>query len=258
MQLGMIGLGRMGSNMVRRLIRKGHPCVVFDVAPSAVAALTDERASGADSFADLVRRLDKPRAVWLMVPAAAVDETIAQVEPYLEHGDALIDGGNSYYIDDMRRSQALAPRGIRYIDVGTSCQRQFQAALSLDPQFGAAYLALGRAYAEGEFSFIPPEVGFPQARENATKALKFNPRSAVAHALLARVATLNTWDWQEAQRQCDAALALAPQDPFALFAAADLAFVLGKFQQSERLFRASLVSDPLALLSTRRPAGGHG
>ena len=120
MQLGMIGLGRMGSNMVRRLIRKGHQCVVFDRVPAAVTALTNERACGADSFVDLVRRLQKPRAVWLMVPAAAVDATIAQVEPHLEDGDALIDGGNSYYIDDMRRSQALAARGIHYIDVGTS------------------------------------------------------------------------------------------------------------------------------------------
>jgi len=120
MQLGMVGLGRMGSNMVRRLIRKGHECVVFDVEPSAVKALTQERASGADSFADLVCRLEKPRAVWLMVPAAAVDATIAEVERHLEDGDTLIDGGNSYYIDDMRRSQALAARGIHYIDVGTS------------------------------------------------------------------------------------------------------------------------------------------
>jgi len=120
MQLGMIGLGRMGANMVRRLIRKGHECVVFDAAPAAVQALARETATGADSFADLVRRLRKPRAVWLMVPAAAVDETIARLAPHLEPGDALIDGGNSYYIDDMRRSKALASHGIHYLDVGTS------------------------------------------------------------------------------------------------------------------------------------------
>ncbi|HUN75415.1 MAG TPA: decarboxylating 6-phosphogluconate dehydrogenase [Steroidobacteraceae bacterium] len=120
MQLGMIGLGRMGANMVRRLIRKDHECVVFDAAPAAVQALAREKATGAESFADLVRRLRKPRAVWLMVPAAVVDETIAKLEPYLESGDALIDGGNSYYIDDMRRSKALASRGIQYLDVGTS------------------------------------------------------------------------------------------------------------------------------------------
>jgi len=120
MQLGMIGLGRMGANMVRRLIRKDHECVVFDAAPAAVQALAREKATGAESFADLVRRLRKPRAVWLMVPAGVVDETIAKLEPYLESGDALIDGGNSYYIDDMRRSKALASRGIQYLDVGTS------------------------------------------------------------------------------------------------------------------------------------------
>jgi len=120
MQLGMIGLGRMGANMVRRLMGKGHECVVFDASPQAVQALTQEAAIGADSIADLVRRLRKPRAVWLMVPAAAVDATIAQVEPHLESGDALIDGGNSYYVDDKRRAQALARRGIQYLDVGTS------------------------------------------------------------------------------------------------------------------------------------------
>src|SRR5487761_375228 len=103
MQLGMVGLGRMGGNMVRRLIRKGHECVVFDVAPAAVQALEREGAKGADSFADLARRLAKPRAIWLMVPAALVDQTIASLEPHLESGDAVIDGGNSYYVDDIRR-----------------------------------------------------------------------------------------------------------------------------------------------------------
>jgi len=120
MQLGMIGLGRMGANMVRRLIREGHECVVFDAAPAAVQALARETATGADSFVDLIRRLRKPRAVWLMVPAAAVDETIARLAPHLEPGDALIDGGNSYYVDDMRRSKALASHGVHYLDVGTS------------------------------------------------------------------------------------------------------------------------------------------
>jgi 6-phosphogluconate dehydrogenase len=120
MQLGMVGLGRMGGNMVRRLIRKGHECVVFDATPAAVQGLAREGATGADSFVDLVRRLRKPRAVWLMVPAAVVDQTIAMIEPHLESGDALIDGGNSYYVDDIRRSKALASRGIHYLDVGTS------------------------------------------------------------------------------------------------------------------------------------------
>ncbi len=120
MQLGMIGLGRMGSNMVRRLLRAGHQAVVFDSAPAAVQALAKEKATGVSSVADLVRGLSKPRAVWLMVPAAAVDATIAGIEPHLEAGDTLIDGGNSYYVDDIRRAKSLEARGIHYVDVGTS------------------------------------------------------------------------------------------------------------------------------------------
>ncbi|HQQ77226.1 MAG TPA: decarboxylating 6-phosphogluconate dehydrogenase [Thermoanaerobaculia bacterium] len=120
MQLGMIGLGRMGANMVRRLIGGGHDCVVFDVSPKAVADLARERAHGATSLADFVGKLAKPRAVWLMVPAAVVDRTIADLLPLLENGDVLIDGGNSYYVDDIRRAKELAARGIHYVDVGTS------------------------------------------------------------------------------------------------------------------------------------------
>ncbi len=120
MQLGMIGLGRMGANMVRRLIRKGHTCVVFDRSRQTVSELVKENAVGADSLIDLVRKLAKPRAVWLMVPAAAVDQTIADLVPQLEAGDILIDGGNSYYIDDIKRAKDLAPRKIHYVDVGTS------------------------------------------------------------------------------------------------------------------------------------------
>jgi 6-phosphogluconate dehydrogenase len=120
MQLGMIGLGRMGANMVRRLVRGGHDCVVFDMSPKAVEELAKENATGAASLDDLVKKLHKPRALWLMVPAAAVDKTIADVLPHLEPGDVLIDGGNSYYVDDMRRAKGLAPKGIHYVDVGTS------------------------------------------------------------------------------------------------------------------------------------------
>ena len=120
MQLGMIGLGRMGANMVRRLIKGGHDCVVFDVFPKAVEALAKEKATGASSLQDFVKKLAKPRAVWLMVPAAVVDKTIADLVPLLEAGDILIDGGNSYYVDDIRRAKALAPKGIHYVDVGTS------------------------------------------------------------------------------------------------------------------------------------------
>jgi 6-phosphogluconate dehydrogenase len=120
MQLGMIGLGRMGANMVRRLMKDGHQCVVFDHFPQAVAALAAENATGATSLADFVGKLAKPRAVWLMVPAAVVDATIDELMPLLEPGDTLIDGGNSYYIDDIRRSREFAPKDIDYVDVGTS------------------------------------------------------------------------------------------------------------------------------------------
>jgi 6-phosphogluconate dehydrogenase len=120
MQLGMIGLGRMGANMVRRLLKAGHQCVVFDRSPKAVEALVKERAAGAPSLHDLVKRLDPPRAIWLMVPAAAVDQTIADLLTHLEAGDILIDGGNSYYVDDIRRAKELAPKQIHYLDVGTS------------------------------------------------------------------------------------------------------------------------------------------
>jgi 6-phosphogluconate dehydrogenase len=119
-QLGMVGLGRMGANMVRRLIKAGHRCTVFDMFPKAVEDLVKEGAVGASSLADLVEKLDKPRAVWLMVPAAVVDKTIAEILPYLESGDTLIDGGNSYYVDDIRRGKELAAKGIHYVDVGTS------------------------------------------------------------------------------------------------------------------------------------------
>jgi 6-phosphogluconate dehydrogenase len=120
MQIGMIGLGRMGANMVRRLIRKGHSCVVFNRSPQAVNELVKENAIGATSLADVVKKLEKPRAIWLMVPAAVVDDTIGELSPHLEAGDILIDGGNSYYIDDLRRAEQLAPQKIHYVDVGTS------------------------------------------------------------------------------------------------------------------------------------------
>ena len=119
-QLGMVGLGRMGANMVRRLIKGGHQCVVFNRSPQKVKDLVKEKAIGASSLADLVKKLQKPRAVWLMVPAAVVDTCIADLLPLLEPGDILIDGGNSCYVDDIRRTQELAPKGIHYVDVGTS------------------------------------------------------------------------------------------------------------------------------------------
>jgi 6-phosphogluconate dehydrogenase len=120
MQIGMIGLGRMGANMVRRLIRQGHSCVVFNRSPQAVNELVKEKAIGATSLAEVVTKLAKPRAIWMMVPAAGVDDTIAELSPHLEAGDILIDGGNSYYVDDLRRAKQLAPQKIHYVDVGTS------------------------------------------------------------------------------------------------------------------------------------------
>jgi 6-phosphogluconate dehydrogenase len=150
MQIGMIGLGRMGANMVRRLIKAGHECVVFDMSSQAVDALAREKAVGSSSLKDLTRKLQKPRAVWMMVPAAVVDSTIADLLPALEEGDILIDGGNSYYVDDLRRAKELAPKGIHYVDVGTSggvwglergyCQMiggETETVKRLDPLFAA-------------------------------------------------------------------------------------------------------------------------
>jgi 6-phosphogluconate dehydrogenase len=120
MQIGMIGLGRMGANMVRRLIKGGHDCVVFDRSAKAVQDLAKEKATGAASLQDLKAKLKGPRTIWMMVPAAVVDGTIADLLPHLEKDDVLIDGGNSYYVDDIRRAKELAARGIHYLDVGTS------------------------------------------------------------------------------------------------------------------------------------------
>jgi 6-phosphogluconate dehydrogenase len=156
MQIGMIGLGRMGANMVRRLIRKGHSCVVFNRSPQPVQELVKEKAIGAASLADMVKKLEKPRAIWLMVPAAVVDDTIAELSPHLESGDILIDGGNSYYIDDLRRAKQLASPNVHYVDVGTSggvwgLERGYcmmiggdaEAIQRLDPIFAALAPGLG-------------------------------------------------------------------------------------------------------------------
>jgi 6-phosphogluconate dehydrogenase len=156
MQLGMIGLGRMGANMVRRLLRAGHPCVVFDRSPKVVDELVKEKAVGTSSLQDLVKKLDRPRAVWLMVPAAVVDATLADLLPHLEPGDILIDGGNSYYVDDIRRAKQLAAKQVHYVDVGTSggvwgLERGYcmmiggpeQAVRRLDPVFKALAPGVG-------------------------------------------------------------------------------------------------------------------
>ncbi len=120
MKIGMIGLGRMGANMVRRLMRQKHECVVFDRAPAAIAQLASDGAQGAATLAALVAALPTPRVLWLMVPAGVVDATIADLVPLLQSGDVIIDGGNSYYVDDIRRAKELAARGLHYVDVGTS------------------------------------------------------------------------------------------------------------------------------------------
>ena len=120
MQLGMIGLGRMGANMVRRLMKNGHQCVVYDRSPDAIKALAADGAVGASTLDEFVQKLSPPRAAWLMVPAAAVDGTLTELAPKMAKDDTIIDGGNSYYIDDIRRQKDLRPKGIHYVDVGTS------------------------------------------------------------------------------------------------------------------------------------------
>ena len=120
MELGMIGLGRMGASMVLRLQRAGHHCVVFDMSAKAVQASVDQGATGAGSLEEFVQKLSKPRAIWLMVPAGVVDETLGKLVPLLEKDDIVIDGGNSYYHDDIRRANELKPKGIHYVDAGTS------------------------------------------------------------------------------------------------------------------------------------------
>jgi 6-phosphogluconate dehydrogenase len=185
MQIGMIGLGRMGANMVRRLLKGGHHCVVFDRSPNVVKQLVEEKATGAASFADLVKKLDRPRAVWLMVPAAVVDKTIADLLPHLEEGDTLIDGGNSYYVDDLRRAGELAPKRINYVDVGTSggvwgLERGYcmmiggpdQAVQRLDPIF--------RALAPGAGD-IPRTPGFDKAKGTAEQGYLHCGPSGAGH-----------------------------------------------------------------------------
>src|SRR5271155_5719335 len=121
MQLGMVGLGRMGANMVKRLVAHGHECVVFDMSSKVVEDMAKEKGiSGSSSLQDMVSKMAKPRAIWLMIPAGVVEKAIQEIAPHLEAGDILIDGGNSYYIDDIRRAKELAAKGINYVDVGTS------------------------------------------------------------------------------------------------------------------------------------------
>ena len=162
MQLGMVGLGRMGANMVRRLLKDGHQCVAFNRSPGPMEALVREGATGAASLEDMAAKLERPRAVWLMVPAAAVDSAIAALAPHLESGDIIVDGGNSYYVDDIRRAGELGAKGIAYVDAGTSggiwgLERGYclmiggpeQAVKHLDPVFQIAGAGRCRDRAHG-------------------------------------------------------------------------------------------------------------
>jgi 6-phosphogluconate dehydrogenase len=172
MRIGMVGLGRMGANMVRRLMRDGHECVVYDVRPESVAALEKEGAVGAGSLKELVEKLTPPRAVWMMVPAALTDDTADQLAQLVQKGDVLIDGGNSYYRDDIERAEKLERRGIHYLDVGTSggvhgLERGYclmiggttEAADLLDPIFRSLAPGLGSA------ERTPEREGEPTAAE---------------------------------------------------------------------------------------------
>lgn len=154
MQIGMVGLGRMGANMVRRMMRAGHECVVYDVFPKAVAEMAAEKAVGSSSMSDLVGKLKAPRAVWMMVPAAVVEETISALVQHLEPGDVLIDGGNSWYGDDIRRAKELTKRRIHYVDVGTSggvwgLERGYCMMIGGDPEAVERLDPIFRALAPG-------------------------------------------------------------------------------------------------------------
>ncbi|MEP6549319.1 MAG: phosphogluconate dehydrogenase (NAD(+)-dependent, decarboxylating) [Gammaproteobacteria bacterium] len=160
MQLGMIGLGRMGASMVLRLIKGGHSCVVYDPKVNAVESLVKQGAIGSKSVADLVSRLQKPRAIWLMVPAAVVDEELRTLTPLLDEGDIIIDGGNSYYRDDIRRGNDLKSRGIRYLDVGTSggvagLERGYCLMIGGDPTVTRHLEPIFATLAPGEGTAIP-------------------------------------------------------------------------------------------------------
>ncbi len=171
MQVGMIGLGRMGANMVRRLLRGGHQCVVHDVSAAAVEALAREGATGAASVDDFVARLAPPRVVWLMVPAAAVDATLETLVPRLAPGDVVVDGGNSYYRDDIARAARLAPRGLHYVDCGTSggvwgLERGYCLMIGGEPEVVARLDPLFRTLAPGRGA-APPTPGRPARRGTA-------------------------------------------------------------------------------------------
>jgi 6-phosphogluconate dehydrogenase len=221
MQLGMIGLGRMGANMVRRLLHAGHECVVYDLDQSVVRGLASEGAVGAASLADLVSKLSEPRAIWLMVPAAIVDRELAELVILLKPGDIVIDGGNSYYHDDLRRAAELQPKGIHYVDIGTSggvwgLDRGYclmiggenEVVEHLDPIFAA--LAPGVAAAprtsgrEGEAS--PAEQGYLHCGPNGAGHLVKMVHNGIEYGLMAAYAEgLNILKHANAGKQTRAA-----------------------------------------------------
>jgi 6-phosphogluconate dehydrogenase len=186
MQIGIVGLGRMGANMGRRLMRNKHDVVVYDLKKESVAALEKEGATGAKDFADLAKKLSKPRAVWLMVPAGApTEETIEHLRPFLESGDAIIDGGNSFYKDDVRRSTALKNEGIHYLDVGTSggvwgIDRGYCLMIGGDEETVKRLEPIFETLAPGQGA-IPPSAGREKLKSTAEKGFLYCGPSGAGH-----------------------------------------------------------------------------
>ena len=186
MQIGIVGLGRMGANMGRRLMRNKHDVVVYDLKKESVAALEKEGATGATDFADLAKKLSKPRAVWLMVPAGApTEETIEHLRPFLESGDAIIDGGNSFYKDDVRRSTALKNEGIHYLDVGTSggvwgIDRGYCLMIGGDEETVKRLEPIFETLAPGQGA-IPPSPGREKLKSTAEKGFLYCGPSGAGH-----------------------------------------------------------------------------
>src|ERR1700756_4389494 len=182
MQLGMIGLGRMGSNLTRRLMRDGHHCVAYDVSPDAVKALEAEGATGATALAEFVAALEKPRNIWIMVPAGVVDTTLEQLVPLLDADDVIIDGGNSYYRDDITRSKAVKPKGLHYLDVGTSggvwgLERGYCLMIGGDAAAVVRLNSIFKSIAPGEGS-VEPTPGRPPGTQASQGYLHCGPSGA--------------------------------------------------------------------------------
>jgi 6-phosphogluconate dehydrogenase (decarboxylating) len=190
MQLGMIGLGRMGANMVRRLMRNGHQCVVFDRNATSVKDLEKEGAVGTSSLDDFVAKLTMPRPVWLMVPAGVVDNMLTELGARLKRGDIIIDGGNSYYIDDIRRSRELEAKGVHYVDVGTSggvwgLERGYCQMIGARPMWFVVWTQSSRRSHQDEERF--------RARRGVRRAPPGPPRKAICIAGITAPGTSSRW-----------------------------------------------------------------